>query len=241
MKSILLFFLSVCLLFSQISCKHSTSPLIEPSRYSLLSQTSIDAKVNCVLLDSSRAMRVNLAPGTYPLRTWGTTGVPACFVFSDGDIYTYGNTRGLQVRTISAGYDYPITIGQDSVFFAFYTKTADFVDMSSQMTFDLGVSRITVKALDNSISLDGIPATVVDIPSTGNYKISFSGSATVFEQNPRTEFFFQYGNNIMDFAATYSTSGSFSAHTKLYFFFVDTGSRSDNNGAITVNLYSQVN
>ena len=233
MKSILLFSLAVCLLLSQISCKHATP--IEPPRYSLLSQTSMDAKANCVLLDSSNAVRANVVAGTYPLRTWGTTGKSVCVVYADA------NSIGLQVRTMNAGYDFPVAIGQDSIFYAFYATTTDVVDVSTQMTFDFGATRITVKAVDNSISLQDFPAAVVNIPSAGNYQISFSGSATVFERNPQTGFFYEYGNVPTDMAASWITFPTFVGPTKVYFFFVDAGTRSDNTGAITVNLYSQVN
>ena len=233
MKSALLFFLAIGLLFSQFSCKRSNP--VELPRFSLLSQSSLDARANCVLLDSSNAARANIIAGTYPLRTWGTSGKSVCVAFADG------NTPGLQVRTMFAGYDYPITIGQDSIFFAFFTASSSFEDTSTLMTFDFGVSRITVTALHNSISIASIPATVVDIPSAGNYSISFSNSATVFERNIQTGFFLQQGNSPSDVNTAWTMFPTYPAPTRVYLFFVDAGTRSDNSGVVTVNLHVQTN
>ena len=229
MKNLCLLALALSVSLLWLGC---SSPSETKQEYSLFAEVPIDAKTNCIPLASSAAARTTLASGTYPLRVWGTTGARVCAVFAS-------DAPTPEVRIFWPGYDFQITVGRDSFFYAFFTRTPFASDTASSVTFDFGTTTMTVTARDNSISLDSIAA-FVDLPPGKDYSAGFSGSAILDGQTPANAFYYQYSNFVSDITTISVGYWSFRTNTRLYFFLVDPGPLTDNSGTITANVLSKL-
>lgn len=210
---------------STFSCEESTSPKV---RLTPIAEVPIDARSFAVVLDSTSAARLTVPPGTYPFMVWGTSGVPACVVFS--------SPEGTMVQSVYAGANYSITIGEDSVFYAFFLRSDFAVDTLTELTFDLGLGQVTARARENFIVIDSSNSAFVAIPGPGQYDLSFGANGFTLGRGPVHKFIIHSGNWWWDYAATYSTSARFDRAQRMYFVLPDVGSRMDNAGTLTARV-----